>query len=164
MSGVVSILYLITVFCFAIGILMLLHPRTAAKGNMISLLGMVIGLFGALVQPLEQSGSAVASNGNYGWIIGSLILGGAIGLPMAQRVKMTAMPQLVAIFNGLGGASATTIGIVELIKVHSRTPAGSIGVRVLALVMGGVGFTGRVVADLRWKGAVRRQCGVLVPY
>lgn len=157
MSGIVSILYLITVFCFAIGIRMLRHPRTAAKGNMISMVGMIVGLLGALIQPLGESGGEVAGNGNYGWIIGSLIIGGAIGLPMAQRVKMTAMPQLVAIFNGLGGASATTIGIVELIKVTSVTPAGSIVVSVLALVIGGVSFTGSVLAYLKLEGTLRKQ-------
>lgn len=153
MSGIASVLYLITVFCFAIGIRMLRNPKTAASGNLISLGGMVIGLVGALIQPVD----GVAAGNNYGWILGSIVVGGAVGWPMAQRVKMTAMPQLVAIFNGLGGASATTIGIVELIKVTSVTPGGSIIVSVLALVIGAVSFTGSVLAYLKLEGTLRKQ-------
>lgn len=153
MSGIASVLYLITVFCFAIGIRMLRNPKTAASGNLISLAGMVIGLVGALIQPVD----GVAAGNNYGWILGSIVVGGAVGWPMAQRVKMTAMPQLVAIFNGLGGASATTIGIVELIKVTSVTPGGSIIVSVLALVIGAVSFTGSILAYLKLEGTLRKQ-------
>lgn len=153
MSGIASVLYLITVFCFAIGIRMLRNPKTAASGNLISLAGMVIGLIGALIQPVEGG----AAGNNYGWILGSIVVGGAVGWPMAQRVKMTAMPQLVAVFNGLGGASATTIGIVELIKVTSVTPGGSIIVSVLALVIGAVSFTGSILAYLKLEGTLRKQ-------
>src|SRR5690625_7568246 len=67
------------------------------------------------------------------------------------------MPQLDTIFNCHGGASATTIVIVELIKVHSLTPAGSIVVSVLALVIGGVSFTGSVLACLKLEGTLRKQ-------
>src|SRR5699024_6697159 len=146
------ILYLVTVFCFAIGIRMLRHPGTAANGNLISLAGMVFGLLGALLQPLEGAGE-----NNYAWIVGSLVMGGVIGWPIAQRVTMAAMLPLGAMFNGLGGASATTIGIVVLIKVTSVTPGGSIIVSVLALVIGAVSFTGSVLAYLKLEGTLRKQ-------
>lgn len=151
MSGIVSILYLIAVFSFAIGIRMLRNPKTAARGNMISLGGMVLGLIGALLEP------TTAGSGNFLWIIVSLLIGSAIGYPMAKRVQMTAMPQLVAIFNGLGGASATVIGIVELIRVTSATPAGSVIVSILALIIGAISFTGSILAYLKLEGTLRKQ-------
>ncbi len=153
MSGIVSILYLIAVFCFAIGIRMLRHPQSAKQGNLISMGGMLIGIIGALTQPLGEV------DNNYLWIIASMLIGTVIGWPLAQRVKMTAMPQLVAMFNGLGGASATTLGIVELMKVNvtSETPGGSIAVSILALIIGGISFTGSVLAYLKLEGTLRKQ-------
>src|SRR5690606_18270020 len=81
----------------------------------------------------------------------------AIGYPMASRVKMTSMPQLVAIFNGLGGASATTIGIVEMVKVTPATAAGSVIVSILALIIGSITFTGSVLAYMKLEGSLRKQ-------
>lgn len=151
MTGIVSILYMIAVFCFAIGIRMLRQPKSAKLGNLISLAGMLIGILGALIQPLGEV------DNNYVWILVSMLLGTIIGWPLAQRVKMTAMPQLVAMFNGLGGASATTLGVVELMKVSSETPGGSIAVSILALIIGGISFTGSVLAYLKLEGTLRKQ-------
>lgn len=151
MSGIVSVLYLIAVFCFAIGIRMLRQPKSAKKGNLISLAGMLIGIFGALIQPLGEV------DNNYVWIAGAMFLGAVIGWPLAQKVKMTAMPQLVAMFNGLGGASATTIGIVELMNVTSVTPAGSVAISILALIIGAISFTGSILAYLKLEGTLRKQ-------
>lgn len=151
MSGIVSVLYMIAVFCFAVGIRMLRNPKTAKRGNLISLGGMILGLIAALIHPLGEV------DNNYTWIAGSMLIGGVIGWPLAQRVQMTAMPQLVAMFNGLGGASATTLGVVELFKVTSATPAGSVAVSILALVIGGISFTGSILAYLKLEGTLRKQ-------
>ena len=151
MTGIVSLLYMVAVFCFAIGIRMLRNPKTAKRGNLISLVGMILGLIGALIHPLGEV------DNNYTWIAGSMVIGAAIGWPLAQRVQMTAMPQLVAMFNGLGGASATTLGIVELVKVTSDTPAGSVAVSILALIIGGISFTGSILAYLKLEGTLRKQ-------
>src|SRR5690606_35021694 len=88
---------------------------------------------------------------------GSMVIGAVIGYPLAVKVKMTAMPQLVALFNGLGGASATTIGIVEVVKVTSETPAGSVIVSILALIIGAITFTGSVLAYMKLEGTLRKQ-------
>src|SRR5690606_35197946 len=142
---------MIAVFCFAVGIRMLRNPKTAKRGNLISLGGMILGLIAALIHPLGEV------DNNYTWIAGSMLIGGVIGWPLAQRVQMTAMPQLVAMFNGLGGASATTLGVVELFKVTSATPAGSVAVSILALVIGGISFTGSILAYLKLEGTLRKQ-------
>lgn len=151
MESLVAILYLIAVFAFAYGIRMMRHPKTAKNGNFISLVGMILGLIGAMIQPLDNG------DNNYIWIIGAMIVGGAIGLPLAQKVKMTAMPQLVAMFNGLGGASATTIGVVELININNQTPVGAKVVSILALIIGAISFTGSVLAYLKMEGKLRKQ-------
>lgn len=151
MAGIVSVLYLVAVFAFAIGIRMLRDPKSAKRGNLLSMVAMLIGLLGALIQPLGEV------DNNYIWIVVSLLIGSSIGYPMAVRVQMTAMPQLVAMFNGLGGASATTLGIVELSKVTSNTPGGSVVVSVLALVIGAISFTGSVLAYLKLEGTLRKQ-------
>ncbi len=151
MTGMVSILYLIAVFCFAIGIRMLRHPSSAKQGNLVSLTGMLIGILASLIQPMGDV------DNNFIWILGSMVLGAAIGYPMASRVKMTSMPQLVAIFNGLGGASATTIGIVEMVKVTPATAAGSVIVSILALIIGSITFTGSVLAYMKLEGSLRKQ-------
>ncbi|HLU93246.1 MAG TPA: NAD(P)(+) transhydrogenase (Re/Si-specific) subunit beta [Membranihabitans sp.] len=151
MGGIVSILYLVAVFCFAIGIRLLRHPKSAKRGNLISGMGMLIGIFAALIQPMGDV------DNNYMWIAGSMVIGAVIGYPLAVKVKMTAMPQLVALFNGLGGASATTIGIVEVVKVTSETPAGSVIVSILALIIGAITFTGSVLAYMKLEGTLRKQ-------
>lgn len=151
MESLVAILYMIAVFAFAYGIRMMRSPKTAKQGNVISLVGMVLGLVGSLIQPLPTG------DNNFVWIIGSIIIGSIIGLPLAQKVKMTAMPQLVAMFNGLGGASATTIGVVEILNINAQSPFGAKLVSVLALLIGSISFTGSVLAYLKLDGKLRKQ-------
>lgn len=151
MMGIVALLYMIAVFCFAGGIRMLRHPKTAKNGNLLSGAGMLIGILTALIQPLGEV------DNNYFIIVGSMVVGGAIGWPLATRVKMTAMPQLVALFNGLGGASALTIGIVEIVNITPATPVGSGIVSVLALIIGSATFTGSVLAYMKLEGTLRKQ-------
>ncbi|GAA5225435.1 NAD(P)(+) transhydrogenase (Re/Si-specific) subunit beta [Membranihabitans marinus] len=151
MESLVSILYMIAVFAFAYGIRMMRSPKTAKQGNVISLIGMLLGLLGSLIQPLPLG------DNNYLWIVMSMFIGSAIGLPLAQKVKMTAMPQLVAMFNGLGGASATVIGIVELLNINAQTPFSSKFISVLALLIGAISFTGSILAYLKLEGKLRKQ-------
>src|ERR1044072_707690 len=92
----INLLYLITIACFVLALRFLSSPATARRGNQIGALGMVI----AIVATLLKSGVHIT------WlmVLGALI-GGGFGAVAARRVKMTAMPQMVALFNGVGGGA-----------------------------------------------------------
>jgi NAD(P) transhydrogenase subunit beta len=90
---------------------MLSHPETARKGNLVAAGGMFLAIFGTifLYEDLD-SGERLH---NYIWIFSGLIIGGVIGTAVAKKVKMTAMPEMVSLFNGMGGACAALISISE---------------------------------------------------
>ncbi len=86
---------------------MLSKPESARKGNLVAAFGMTIAIFGTI---FLYEGIKVS---NYAWIFGGLIVGTVIGTLMAKKVKMTGMPQMVSFFNGMGGACAAIISLVE---------------------------------------------------
>jgi H+-translocating NAD(P) transhydrogenase subunit beta len=102
--------YLIGSISFIVGLKMLSHPDTARKGNLYAAVGMTIAIFATIFLYVDEKGNTL---GNYPWIFGGLIIGTAIGTMMAKKVQMTAMPQMVSLFNGMGGACAAIISIVE---------------------------------------------------
>ena len=89
---------------------MLSHPDTARKGNLYAAVGMTIAIMATIFLYTDETGKHL---GNYLWIFGGLIIGTVIGTMMAKKVQMTAMPQMVSLFNGMGGACAAIISIVE---------------------------------------------------
>src|SRR5688572_18927675 len=109
--SVLTIIYLIASVTFIIGLKMLSHPETARKGNLIAAAGMILAIFGTIF--IYRDPYTDARLGNYVWIFGGLIIGGFIGVISARKVKMTAMPEMVSLFNGMGGACAALISLVE---------------------------------------------------
>src|SRR5256886_13010881 len=107
----VNLLYLVTIACFVLALRFLSSPATARRGNQIGAVGMVI----AIIATLLKAGVHVT------WlmVIGAAI-GGAFGAVAARRVKMTAMPQMVALFNGVGGGAAALVALAEF---HELAPA-----------------------------------------
>ncbi|MBV8250963.1 MAG: NAD(P)(+) transhydrogenase (Re/Si-specific) subunit beta [Chitinophaga sp.] len=109
MSSILSVIYLIGSVTFILGLKMLSKPDTARKGNLVAASGMTLAILGTIFlykpegQPLH----------NYGWIFAGLLIGTVIGVMAAKKVKMTAMPEMVSMFNGMGGACAALISIVE---------------------------------------------------
>ena len=98
---------------FILGLRFLSSPKTARLGNRISAVGMLIAVVATLTQGIVN------------WIVvgAALLVGAVVGIVSAQRVKMTAMPQMVAIFNGAGGGAAALVAAGELLKyVNSGTP------------------------------------------
>jgi len=138
----VEIPYLITGILFIIGLRYLSSPRTARLGNRLSALGMAIALVATAAQGLL----------NWGVLIAGLVVGVGIGIYSARRVPMTAMPQMVAIFNGAGGGAASLVALGELLE---RVTTGSrIGADVsvtasLTAIIGAISFSGSVVAFLK---------------
>jgi H+-translocating NAD(P) transhydrogenase subunit beta len=102
--------YLIGSISFIVGLKMLSHPDTARKGNLYAAVGMTIAIFATIFLYTDENDKHL---GNYLWIFGGLIIGTTIGTIMAKKVEMTAMPQMVSLFNGMGGACAAIISIVE---------------------------------------------------
>lgn len=118
--------YLIGSISFIVGLKMLSHPDTARKGNLYAAVGMTIAIFATIFLYTDESGKHL---GNYLWIFGGLLIGTVIGTMMAKKVEMTAMPQMVSLFNGMGGACAAIISIVEfkhLMHKEAATNSGNI--------------------------------------
>src|SRR6187549_3515115 len=107
--SILTIAYLIASVTFILGLKMLSNPATARKGNLIAAGGMSIAILGTIFL-YEDGGHKL---GNYAWIFGGIAVGAIIGTLAAKKVKMTAMPEMVSMFNGMGGACAMLISIVE---------------------------------------------------
>lgn len=108
--NILTLIYLIASVTFIVGLKMLSNPAKARNGNLIAAGGMTLAIFGTIFLYKDENGNALH---NYGWIFGGIIIGSIIGTLAAKKVKMTAMPELVSLFNGMGGACAALISIVE---------------------------------------------------
>src|SRR5580698_7380721 len=100
--------YLVASLLFILGLKRLSSPRTARSGNIAAAIGMALALGGTFVLP---------GMGNIGWILLAIVLGTIPGWLLAKRVKMTAMPQMVSLFNGMGGACALLISLAEWFRM-----------------------------------------------
>jgi NAD(P) transhydrogenase subunit beta len=107
--NILTLSYLIGSITFILGLKMLSNPASARKGNLVAAGGMAIAIL-ATIFLYEEDGEKLH---NYGWIFGGIAVGTLIGFLAAKRVKMTAMPEMVSLFNGMGGACAMLISIVE---------------------------------------------------
>jgi len=132
----IELAYIVAAVLFCFGIKMLSSPRTARKGNLVSAAGMLL----AVVATLKYGGL------HYRWIVLGVVGGSAVGVLAARLVQMTAMPQMVAVFNGFGGAASLLVAWSEY---HTRRPNSlslSVAAIVAAVVIGAVTFTGSMVA------------------
>ena len=111
LSALLNICYLIGSLGFIIGLKMLSKPETARKGNWVAAVGMAIAIFGTIFLYIDpETGKGIT---NLTWIFGGMLIGTILGTMSAKKVQMTAMPQMVSIFNGMGGICAGLIGIIE---------------------------------------------------
>lgn len=115
--NILTICYLIASVTFILGLKMLSNPATARKGNLMAAAGMTVAIAGTIFLYKDNEGHALH---NYGWIFAALIVGGIIGTLAAKKVKMTAMPEMVSLFNGMGGACAMLISIVEFRHLYNH--------------------------------------------
>ena len=145
MRIVIEIIYLISSIFFIFGIKYLSSPKTARKGNLYASIGMllaiVITLFDQQVLTFE-------------WIIIGIIVGSAIGTVMAMKIPMTGMPQMVGMLNGFGGGASTLVALAEYYKMNPDIPINTGVAIVLSLLIGGVTFTGSMIAFGKLQGLV----------
>ncbi|RZM20667.1 MAG: NAD(P)(+) transhydrogenase (Re/Si-specific) subunit beta, partial [Pedobacter sp.] len=157
--NLLTFLYLIASITFILGLKMLSNPASARKGNLVAAAGMTIAIIGTIFF-YEDEGHKL---GNYGWIFGGLIIGGITGTMAAKKVKMTAMPEMVSLFNGMGGACAALISLVEFNHLaheisfsgHADGHTGKVLIIVLGLITGSVSFAGSMIAWGKLNGKVK---------
>ena len=157
--NILTLCYLIASVTFILGLKMLSNPATARKGNLIAAGGMTLAIF-ATIFLYEQDGVKL---GNYSWIFAGLAIGGIVGTLAAKKVKMTAMPEMVSLFNGMGGACAALISLVEFNHLSeeiyntgiSEGHTGKILIIVLGLIIGSVSFSGSMIAWGKLNGKVK---------
>jgi NAD(P) transhydrogenase subunit beta len=151
-TAIVNICYLIGAISFVWGLRLLSSPNTAARGNFYAAAGMILAIFTAILEPIEGAAN------NYLWIVGGMIIGSIIGLLMALRVQMTAMPEMVSILNGFGGACAMVLAMIELFQMSQTGQALALGggtIILLTLIIGSVSFSGSMLAYLKLAGKVK---------
>lgn len=139
-TGLMNIAYVVAAILFIFGLKGLTHPRTAVRGNLLGATGMLL----AVVVTLVFSGIM-----SFGLIIAGIVIGGLIGVALATRIPMTAMPQLVALFNGFGGGASVLVAGAALIQAVSKANGPSTGFTVATTVSGLIGtvtFWGSLVA------------------
>jgi NAD(P) transhydrogenase subunit beta len=161
--SVLTLCYLIGSVTFIIGLKMLSNPATARNGNLIAAAGMTIAIIGTIFL-YEEDGKKL---GNYPWIFAGLLIGGIIGTLAAKKVKMTAMPEMVSMFNGMGGACAALISAVEFDHIYQSyktidtawladfMPAGHYLTIVAGAIIGSVSFAGSMIAWGKLSGKIK---------
>jgi NAD(P) transhydrogenase subunit beta len=106
-KALINLAYLLAAVLFILGLKGLTHPRTAVRGNLLGATGMLVAIVATLVHQEVVS---------YGLILAGLVIGAAIGAVLALKIQMTAMPQMVALLNGFGGAASVLVAGAELVR------------------------------------------------
>ena len=146
MNYLVTVLYIIAFSLFIYGLMGLTGPKTAVRGNLIAAVGMTLAVAATLVMIRDTT--------QWPLIIAALVVGVVLGVPPARLTKMTAMPQLVAFFNGVGGGTVALIALSEFVETtgfsafqHGESPTVHIVVASLfAAIIGSISFWGSIIA------------------
>jgi NAD(P) transhydrogenase subunit beta len=156
-TGNIQLVYVLAAACFVVGLHLMNSPATARRGNQVSIAGMVIAGVATLILMIHY-GTVTAT----GWIvlISGTLIGSAVGLYAAQTVQMTAMPQLVSMFNSVGGGAAALVAIYEYIHTESNA-GGVLGTTtvftLLDVLIGSVTFSGSIIAAGKLQGLIPGQ-------
>ncbi len=145
-KSILEITYIVASVLFVLGLKMLSHPLTARRGNIYAAIGMIAAIVATILWH-EKDGEPIK---NIPWILGAIVIGTAIGWIIAKKVKMTAMPQLVSFFNGMGGAAAALISMMEFPHVSPELIAekGMANGHVLAILIG------LMIGTVSWAGSM----------
>ena len=162
--NILTICYLIGSVTFILGLKMLSNPATARRGNLIAAGGMALAILGTIFLYKDDDGNRLH---NYGWIFGGIAIGAVIGTLAAKKVKMTAMPEMVSMFNGMGGACAALISAAEFYHIYQTNksldsalfsdvvPVLHYVTIVAGAVIGTVSYTGSIIAWGKLNGRVK---------
>jgi len=144
-----ELIYIIASVTYILGLKMLGHPETARKGNLIAAAGMTLAIFGTIFLYQGEVASLI-----YSLIAVAIVIGTVIGWLVAKKVDMTKMPELVSIFNGMGGASAALIGLIEF--HHYIGDQLSILTIIAGVIIGSVSFSGSMIAWAKLSGTLNK--------
>ena len=163
MSALIYLAYLVSIVFFILGLKLLSSARTARRGNLLSMIGMLIAIVVTLLDRQIVS---------YTWIIVGVLVGGAIGAVVGRKVRMTAMPQMVALFNAFGGGASALVVLTEFLRIpgagslaagslaagsaSAAGPSLTIGVTMaLGLFIGTLTLTGSLIAFAKLQELMR---------
>jgi len=148
---VIQLVYVVAASCFVLGLHLMNTPATARRGNQVSTGGMVAAIAATLAIVIH--GGLITGTG---WIvmIAGVLVGGAAGLYSARTVQMTAMPQLVSVFNAVGGGAAALVGIHDYMRAGSSVSATTSVTTLLDVIIGGVTFSGSIIAAGKLQGLI----------
>lgn len=166
---ILQVIYLIAAVTFVLGIKFLGNPATARRGNLIAAFGMTIAIFGTIFLYTDHEGNHLR---NLQFIFGGLLVGTIVGWLAAKKVQMTAMPEMVSLFNGMGGACAMLISVIEFqhltvnltdgnaVSLFMQASsdgklAGFLLTIMAGLVIGSISFAGSMVAWGKLSGRVK---------
>ena len=148
-TNLANLLYLIPIVAFILALRFLSNPAHARRGNQIGAVGMLV----AIVVTWIKAGSA-----SWWAIVIGMVIGGGFGAVAARRVKMTAMPQMVALFNGVGGGAAALIALAELHRILPEPGGPKIDIALaiaLSGLIGAISFAGSMVAFAKLQELIR---------
>ncbi len=161
-QSILTLIYIVAAVTFILGLKMLSNAATARKGNQIAALGMILAILGTIFLYKDEAGNGLH---NYAWIFGALVIGTAVGWMAAKKVKMTAMPEMVSLFNGMGGACAALISFIEFNHLtHDHIgqagffhglSGGTLAIILLGLIIGSISFAGSIVAWGKLAGKIK---------
>jgi NAD(P) transhydrogenase subunit beta len=148
---VTQLIYVLAASCFVFGLHLMNNPGTARRGNQVSVAGMVIAVAATLAIVIHEGGITAT-----GWavMLAGALLGGAAGLYSARTVQMTAMPQLVSMFNAVGGGAAALVGLHDYMQAGAAVSATTSVTTVLDVIIGGVTFSGSLIAAGKLQGII----------
>ena len=144
-------IYIIASVTYILGLKMLGHPETARRGNLIAAAGMTLAIFGTI---FLYKGDKEISSLIYILIAIAIVIGTIIGWLVAKKVDMTKMPELVSMFNGMGGASAALIALIEF--HHYTGNQLSIFTIIAGMIIGSVSFSGSMIAWAKLNGTLNK--------
>lgn len=144
--------YLVGSVTFIMGLKMLSKPDSARRGNLVAAAGMSLAIFATIFLYANPSNGEHLHN--YGWIFTGLLLGSVLGAYAARSVKMTAMPEMVSLFNGMGGACAMLISVMEF-RADAQPEMAKLMVIIPGALIGTVSFVGSMVAWGKLNGRIK---------